>query len=137
MKPTNFFASCLLFVLCTVTSVFAADPRLAPVGSPLPTEAPADIRYRYYYNTTSPPNCLPVGDSGEVSTIAASLETMDWPSFIAAMRAAKTKTTTPVLGLDSGGVVEACGNSHGHSACCAIDPSSYQPLTGTVDIICN
>jgi hypothetical protein len=40
--------------------------------------------------------------------------------LLAAIRAARSGAETPILSLDGTGPIDACGNSHGMSACCRI-----------------
>ncbi|HYE70668.1 MAG TPA: hypothetical protein VD932_04005 [Aquabacterium sp.] len=103
LKPTTLLLAFLLALCSIATAELPLDDT--------PTEGNIyECKPQHYY-----PPCRLIGTRDEDATDEDSLA-----EVLAAIRAARTRVETPILSLDGSGPIEACGNSHGMSACCRV-----------------
>lgn len=142
MKFGRMFAVSALFLCCAAAvadgPVLTSETTKPKLTGPLVNEPVVGTVYRCYKQEDgSPTQCWILHPDGTMTPVinAVATEEVDWQTFLALARAAKTGADTPILG-DSGvsGPIEACANTHGASACCRIIRT--MPDLGAVDIFC-
>lgn len=118
--------------------ILTSETTKPKLTGPLVNEPVVGTVYRCYkHEDGSPTQCWILHPDGTMTPVvdAVAAEQVDWQTFLALIRAAKTGADTPILD-DSGGSgpIEACANTHGASACCRII-HSYPDLMA-VDVYC-